>query len=98
MRFETKVWHPNISSVTGEISLDILKDGWSPALIIRAMLISLQALMSAPEPRDPLNTEAAKQYLLNRKLFDQTARNWTKIYAKDPDIIHEEKIKKLVKM
>lgn len=26
MRFETKIWHPNISSQTGAICLDILKD------------------------------------------------------------------------
>lgn len=24
----TKIWHPNISSVTGAICLDILKDQW----------------------------------------------------------------------
>ncbi|KAG8516551.1 Ubiquitin-conjugating enzyme E2 K, partial [Galemys pyrenaicus] len=26
VRFITKIWHPNISSVTGAICLDILKD------------------------------------------------------------------------
>ena len=31
MRFETKIWHPNISSQTGAICLDILKvrDPWT---------------------------------------------------------------------
>lgn len=28
VRFITKIWHPNISSVTGAICLDILKDQW----------------------------------------------------------------------
>lgn len=28
VRFVTKIWHPNISSVTGAICLDILKDQW----------------------------------------------------------------------
>lgn len=53
MRFETKIWHPNISSQTGAICLDILKDQWSPALTIKTALLSIQALLSAAEPTDP---------------------------------------------
>ena len=98
MRFETKIWHPNISSVTGAICLDILKNEWTPALTIRTALISLQALLCTPEPKDPQDAEVAKQYLTNRKLFEQTAKTWTKNYAKDPLVVHAEKIKKLVDM
>ena len=50
MQFDTKIWHPNISSQTGAICLDILKDEWSPALSIRTSLLSIQALMCAAEP------------------------------------------------
>eukprot|EP01022_Parablepharisma_sp_SALTPOND_P033815 TRINITY_DN89713_c1_g1_i1.p1 TRINITY_DN89713_c1_g1~~TRINITY_DN89713_c1_g1_i1.p1 ORF type:complete len:262 (+),score=0.97 TRINITY_DN89713_c1_g1_i1:112-786(+) len=98
MRFETKIWHPNISSVTGAICLDILKNEWTPALTIRTALISLQALLCAPEPKDPQDAEVAKQYLSNRKLFEQTAKEWTKKYAKDPSEIHAEKVKKLMEI
>ena len=51
--FNTRVWHPNVSSQTGAICLDILKDQWSPAMTIRTVLLSLQALLCAPEPDDP---------------------------------------------
>ena len=53
MEFDTKIWLPNISSVTGAICLDILdilKNEWTPALTIRMALISLQALMCDPVP------------------------------------------------
>jgi len=59
MKFETKIWHPNISSQTGAICLDILKDEWSPALTIRTALLSLQALMCAAEPNDPQDAVVA---------------------------------------
>ena len=50
MQFDTKIWHPNMSSQTGAICLDILKDEWTPALSIRTALLSIQALLTAPEP------------------------------------------------
>ena len=53
MKFDSKIWHPNVSSQTGAICLDILKNEWTPALTIRTALISLQALLCSPEPDDP---------------------------------------------
>ncbi|CAJ1911013.1 unnamed protein product [Cylindrotheca closterium] len=81
MKFTTKIWHPNISSQTGAICLDILKDQWSPALTIKTALLSLQALMCSPEPGDPQDAEVAKMYLSDRKKFDSTAKFWTESYA-----------------
>jgi Ubiquitin-protein ligase len=59
--FNTKIYHPNIDNL-GRICLDILKDKWSPALQIRSVLLSIQALLSSPNPDDPLNNEAANQW------------------------------------
>eukprot|EP00959_Pyramimonas_sp_CCMP1952_P097433 2036795-Pyramimonas_sp.AAC.1 len=53
MRFITKVWHPNVSSQNGAICLDVLKDQWSPALTLKTAMLSIQALLSSPEPSDP---------------------------------------------
>jgi ubiquitin-conjugating enzyme (huntingtin interacting protein 2) len=83
MRFITKIWHPNISSQTGAICLDILKDQWSPALTIKTALLSLQALLCSPEPDDPQDAEVANMYKRDRAKFDTTAKFWTETYAKE---------------
>ncbi|QLG73908.1 hypothetical protein HG535_0F04200 [Zygotorulaspora mrakii] len=81
MKFDTKVYHPNISSVTGAICLDILKNAWSPVITLKSALISLQALLQSPEPNDPQDAEVAQHYLRDRESFNKTAALWTKLYA-----------------
>jgi len=80
VRFMTKIYHPNVDRL-GRICLDILKDKWSPALQIRTVLISIQALMSAPNPDDPLNNEAADHWKRNEKEALDMARQWNRQYA-----------------
>lgn len=55
------MYHPNIDRL-GRICLDILKDKWSPALQIRTVLLSIQALLSAPNPDDPLANDVAEKW------------------------------------
>merc|ERR1711990_1227031 len=83
VRFLTKIYHPNVDRL-GRICLDILKDKWSPALQIRTVLISIQALMSAPNPDDPLNNEAAEQWKSNEQAALGQARKWNREYAINP--------------
>jgi len=84
VRFVTKIWHPNISSVTGAICLDILKDQWAAAMTLRTVLLSLQALLSAAEPDDPQDAVVARQFKENMEMFQITARHWTHVYAGGP--------------
>lgn len=81
MKFDTKVYHPNISSVTGAICLDILKNAWSPVITLKSALISLQALLQSPEPNDPQDAEVAQHYLRDKESFSKTAALWTRLYA-----------------
>ena len=80
VRFLTKIYHPNIDKL-GRICLDILKDKWSPALQIRTVLISIQALLSAPNPDDPLANDVADNWKKNEKQAIETAKQWTRRYA-----------------
>jgi len=80
VRFLTKIYHPNIDKL-GRICLDILKDKWSPALQIRTVLLSIQALLSAPNPDDPLSENIAKHWKTNEIEAVETAKEWTRLYA-----------------
>eukprot|EP01135_Chromosphaera_perkinsii_P001160 Nk52_evm17s159 gene=Nk52_evmTU17s159 len=97
IHFETKIWHPNISSQTGVICLDILKDQWAAAMTLRTALLSVQALLSAPEPDDPQDAVVAQQYKESREEYNQTARYWTEIYAKGGDS-EDAKVEQLKEM
>ncbi|XP_034032684.1 ubiquitin-conjugating enzyme E2Na [Thalassophryne amazonica] len=80
VRFLTKIYHPNVDKL-GRICLDILKDKWSPALQIRTVLLSIQALLSAPNPDDPLDNDVADMWKHNEARAIMTAREWTRKYA-----------------
>ena len=80
VRFLTKIYHPNIDRL-GRICLDILKDKWSPALQIRTVLLSIQALLSAPNPDDPLANDVADHWKRDEKGAIDTAKQWTQKFA-----------------
>ncbi|ODV87817.1 hypothetical protein CANARDRAFT_185914, partial [[Candida] arabinofermentans NRRL YB-2248] len=81
VRFLTKIYHPNIDRL-GRICLDVLKSNWSPALQIRTILLSIQALLSSPNPDDPLANEVAEEWKTNESNAIKNAREWTAKYAK----------------
>jgi len=80
VRFLTKIYHPNVDKL-GRICLDILKDKWSPALQIRHVLLSIQALMSTPNPDDPLANDIAEVWKTDLPRALATAREWTRSFA-----------------
>jgi len=44
-------------------------------------LLSICSLLTDPNPDDPLVPEIANLYATHREKYDNTAREWTRIYA-----------------
>jgi ubiquitin-conjugating enzyme (huntingtin interacting protein 2) len=47
-------------------------------------LLSLQSLLSTPEPKDPQDAEVANMLLRTPKEFERVAREWAVLYAGAP--------------
>ena len=50
-------------------------------MTIKTALLSVRALLAAPEPTDPQDAQVAKQYIASRSQFDATARFWRDAHA-----------------
>jgi ubiquitin-conjugating enzyme E2 D/E len=80
VRFDTKLYHPNINSA-GTICLDILKDNWSPILTFYKVYLSIQSLLTDPNPDSPLNGEAARLYKSDKKEYRKMCQKYITDYA-----------------
>ena len=81
IKFDTRIWHPNISSVTGAVCLNTLSKDWTPSLSVFACVLSIRALLSEPAPDDPQDAMVASQFKNNYPVYVATARYWTSEFA-----------------
>ena len=47
--FRNRVFHCNVDS-SGNVSLEIIKDGWSPARTITKVLLAIRSILTKPDP------------------------------------------------
>lgn len=76
----------------GQICLDILQNQWSPIYDVSAILTSIQSLLTDPNPNSPANSEAARLYVENRKLYERKVKEMIeKTWEEDVNKIDEKK-------
>ncbi|OIR57138.1 MAG: ubiquitin-conjugating enzyme E2 [Amphiamblys sp. WSBS2006] len=71
IKFLSEMFHPNIYE-DGSICLDVLRERWSPAQTIFSALLSIQSLLTDPNPHS--NSEADFLFLNNRPEYDKRVR------------------------
>lgn len=65
---DTQIYHPNID-FQGNVCLNILKDDWKPTLNMATVIASVYFLFYDPNPKDPLNHDAAELMRDNKDTF-----------------------------
>jgi len=74
--FKTKIYHPNVSTETGQICNEIIN--WSPTLNVRYCLETLVDMMKNPNADNPLEESIAAVLREKPKEFEKTAIKWAK--------------------
>jgi len=80
--FQTKVYHPNISSTTGEICQALLSDGWDPKKGVRDVLLTLLSILKNPDADNtPIEAEIGREMKEDKDAFEEKVRDWVRKYA-----------------
>ncbi|CVK96724.1 probable ubiquitin--protein ligase [Fusarium mangiferae] len=83
MKFNQKIYHPNVNPDTGEIAPGAL-GSWDPTNTMKATLATIAQLLQHPDSRYPLNQEADLQSREIPSLFKERAQEWAVKYAGAP--------------
>jgi ubiquitin-conjugating enzyme E2 A len=70
---KTIPFHPNVYN-NGKICLDLLKQNWSPAYSIDAVMTSIHTLLQNPNPASPANNTAAELFVHNYPEYQRYVR------------------------
>ncbi len=84
---QTTIWHPNIRD-DGRICVGLLGKDWTPANTLVELVEVLRFLLDNPNPDDPLNPSAAREFKHNFRKFNNKARDFVARYATWEHIPH----------
>jgi len=79
--FITKIFHPNIAPISGEVCVNTLKRDWQPSFGIKHVLLTISCLLVEPNSDSALNEDAAKLLMENYNDYARRAKMFTEIHA-----------------
>ncbi|KAH7163489.1 ubiquitin-conjugating enzyme/RWD-like protein [Dactylonectria estremocensis] len=82
--FLTRILHPNVDA-HGAICMSTFgnsnENGWSPAMTMETLLVSVASLLDEPNWDDPVDGVLPLEWTPDREEFKVRAREWTRRYA-----------------
>lgn len=81
IKFETKIYHPNVNKDSGEICQDVYEKDWLPTKRVVQIIQLLISMLLAPNIDSPIEAAIADEYRNNKTLYNKNAQEWTKKYA-----------------
>ena len=81
IKFDSKIYHPNVNKDTGEICQDIYEKDWVPTKKVSGVVQLIVSMMMAPNVDSPIEATIADEYRNNRPQYNKNAADWTKKYA-----------------
>ena len=91
VKFLTKIYHCNISSYSGYICLNTLKEKWKSDYSMEDIFNQIIILLFNPNPDDPLSNSIGSEYKNNKNDYEQKVKDWVKKYANANDYCDESK-------
>ncbi|KAF7304656.1 Ubiquitin-conjugating enzyme [Mycena kentingensis (nom. inval.)] len=80
--FTTKIYHPGINE-EGSICVPALREDWRPSMSLASILSIIQEKVNNPSPDDPFEPDIAAVLKNDKTKFLETAKDWTKKYARE---------------
>jgi len=81
VKFETRIYHPNVKTDSGEICADLIQNGWAPTLNLRHVLCTIQQVMKEPNSDSPLEASIAAELSDDPETFKTKAKAMTEEFA-----------------
>lgn len=81
IKFDTKIYHPNVNKETGEICQDIYEKDWVPTKKVGGVVQLIVSMMIAPNIDSPVEATIAEELRSNKAVYTKNAQEWTKKYA-----------------